>query len=274
MQELTYFINNNKYVLSVEGEPYIGENKILLLEDDDLTKNTDWHKAGYIVANINPEKYYTNLVREISDLIRKTIETFLDIKIEKFILENYHKYIVSDEQHVMIIHHLQAYSSIDYFPMSYHVLNEIVSQLANKKVSCYVPQNIASGRFFLRIVRPNKHDYNPPHKDVWLDHLRHALNIYLPIVGANDNSNLPIIPESHLWPENFITRTKFGSKINNIDYRVSSLLSGNNQLLMIRPEIKLGQFLLFSPYLVHGGAINTNEDQTRISLEMRFWRNE
>ncbi len=30
--------------------------------------------------------------------------------------------------------------------------------------------------------------------------------------------------------------------------------------------------LLFSPYLIHGGAANREPDRTRVSLEMRFWR--
>ena len=32
------------------------------------------------------------------------------------------------------------------------------------------------------------------------------------------------------------------------------------------------EVLVFSPYLIHGGAFNQQTDRTRVSLEMRFWR--
>ena len=41
---------------------------------------------------------------------------------------------------------------------------------------------------------------------------------------------------------------------------------------MVRPPVEENQVLVFSPYLVHGGAVNLNADVTRISLEVRFWR--
>jgi ectoine hydroxylase-related dioxygenase (phytanoyl-CoA dioxygenase family) len=39
-----------------------------------------------------------------------------------------------------------------------------------------------------------------------------------------------------------------------------------------RPDPQAGEVLVFSPYLIHGGAMNFNSDVTRLSLEMRFWR--
>ena len=40
---------------------------------------------------------------------------------------------------------------------------------------------------------------------------------------------------------------------------------------MIRPNPKLGEALIFTPFLIHGAAVN-NSDLTRISLELRFPR--
>ena len=41
---------------------------------------------------------------------------------------------------------------------------------------------------------------------------------------------------------------------------------------MTRPDPNPDEVLVFSPYLIHGGAVNLNEDMTRVSLEMRLWR--
>jgi ectoine hydroxylase-related dioxygenase (phytanoyl-CoA dioxygenase family) len=43
---------------------------------------------------------------------------------------------------------------------------------------------------------------------------------------------------------------------------------------MIRPNPMENQLMIFSPYLIHGCAINNNEDITRMSLEVRFIRND
>jgi ectoine hydroxylase-related dioxygenase (phytanoyl-CoA dioxygenase family) len=40
----------------------------------------------------------------------------------------------------------------------------------------------------------------------------------------------------------------------------------------IRPDPKIGEVLVFSPYLIHGGSVNLNDDTTRISIEVRLWR--
>jgi len=34
----------------------------------------------------------------------------------------------------------------------------------------------------------------------------------------------------------------------------------------------VNQVLVFSPYLIHGGAVNLNSNETRISIEIRLWK--
>ena len=58
-----------------------------------------------------------------------------------------------------------------------------------------------------RIVRPKKSDFNPPHRDIYYDNLRNALNCFMPIFGVNEKSSLPILKGSHLWKENKTIRT-------------------------------------------------------------------
>ena len=39
---------------------------------------------------------------------------------------------------------------------------------------------------------------------------------------------------------------------------------------MIRPNPSINELLLFSPYLIHGCSDNDNDNITRMSLEIRF----
>ena len=43
---------------------------------------------------------------------------------------------------------------------------------------------------------------------------------------------------------------------------------------MICPNPNINQIMLFSPYLIHGCSNNNNDNITRISLEMRFIKND
>ena len=126
--------------------------------------------------------------------------------------------------------------------------------------------------FCVRVVRPRSRDNNPPHRDVWLDRLRHAINIYVPLAGSTALSSLPIVPGSHLWAESEIERTVSGARVNGIEFTVPSVVGSTKPLRIVRPDPGLNEFLVFSPYLIHGGAFNQLPDRTRVSLEMRFWR--
>jgi len=70
--------------------------------------------------------------------------------------------------------------------------------------------------------------------------------------------------------------TKGGAffKYINKKYSVDAVVASKRPLDMIRPDPQIDQMMLFSPYLIHGCADNSNENETRISLEVRFIRND
>ena len=119
-------------------------------------------------------------------------------------------------------------------------------------------------------------DFNPCHRDVYLDFYRNTVNIYLPVIGSTDNTSLKIQPGSHKWSESETIVTKGGAffKSTNKKYSVDAIVASKQPLEMIRPNPNEEQLMLFSPYLIHGCADNNNENTTRISLEVRFIRND
>jgi ectoine hydroxylase-related dioxygenase (phytanoyl-CoA dioxygenase family) len=93
----------------------------------------------------------------------------------------------------------------------------------------------------------------------------------MPLWGSNENSSLPLVPGSHYWRESDIERTKAGSKVDGIQFTVPAVTATRYGLSAIRPNPAQDEVLVFSPYLTHCGGKNLSSEQTRLSLEMRFW---
>jgi hypothetical protein len=123
----------------------------------------------------------------------------------------------------------------------------------------------------VRINRPNSTDFNPPHRDGSLSFWRNTVNLWIPIHGCNEQTRLPVAPASHLIAERDCLQTApKGAKINGKTYNVPAIIchrGGNWQ--MRRPPANFGEALIFTPYLVHGAAVNLSQ-QTRVSLELRL----
>jgi len=58
--------------------------------------------------------------------------------------------------------------------------------------------------------------------------------------------------------------------VNGASYTIPAVVGAKRPLDVVRPNPTSDQVLVFSPYLIHGGAVNFDEAQTRISVEMRF----
>jgi hypothetical protein len=269
---INYIINDKLFTFNFEGEFEKGNDNVLLEEDDNLLENTVFNDLGYTIQPfLNP-----NQNEELKNVVEKIIKELIvhngGTIDANFTLETYHKY-VSDELQLKIAKSIKDGWKLEDFPFDLNLINDRISQILGQKVSTKAKdENIHD--FYLRIVRPNcLQDNNPPHRDVWLDRLRNAVNIYHPICGSTENSALPILPSSHKLKESSLIRTSKGAILNNTEYTVPCVVAINDETLnMIRPNPTENEVLLFSPYLVHGGGYNTNEDMTRISLEMRFWK--
>ena len=188
-------------------------------------------------------------------------------------LHNYHNEI-TDVEHKQILNDM---------PYKRDMSNEIteLSDYIEKLVSVELGQNIKifNGDLWVRICRPSSIsniDYNPCHRDIYLDFYRNVVNIYLPIVGSNSKSSLLLEPGSHKWNETETRVTSGGTHFRNSNkkYSVDTIVSSKKPLNMIPPNPAIDEMMIFSPYLIHGCATNDNIDTTRISLEVRFIRDD
>ena len=271
---MNYKLNDKIVRLNVSGSLERGQDDCLILQDDNLIEGCSWEQAGYIVDDILSVSDYVALKEGVKLLISEALcscGVFVDESV--FTLEDYHKLCPNQAVHLSVIEFLRMNAALNNLPIDPSCLDQKISQICGKSVSSNVESVLASGYFFIRIVRPERfHDNNPPHKDVWIDRLRHALNLYLPIAGSNQHSSLSVVEGSHLWPESRVARTAPGASVNGVRFSVPAAVSLNEELSMLRPNVAARQGLVFSPYLLHGGAVNLNTDKTRVSLEIRFWR--
>ena len=266
--KFSFKYENKLYNFYIDGQTMVGDNFCMLEKDLNLLANTRFNDSGYSVQDFIDKQSIIEIRNGISTYINGLIDKSSGI----IDLSKYHEY-VDESAHQKIASQLVGIP-IKNFPISPNVLINFMSKLLGFDL-CLNPSHSSEllPHFSLRIVRPNSDDNNPLHRDVWIDRLRNAINIFFPITPANKDSNLGIIPGSHMWKESEIERTVSGSSVNGKKYTVPAVVGAKYKLNFKRPIINDEQILIFSPYLIHGAAVNfTNE--TRVSLEMRFWKKE
>ncbi len=256
---------------SVEGDRRYGPDEVLLAAHDDLTQQADWAEAGFTVASFLPDETYREFMTGVRSLFRTFFQQAgIDLP-ERVPLNQYHQLTnFNDKTHLVIVDQAKLLN-VQEFPVALSWVEQRVSELCGVRVRAYNPHN-GERVFHFRIIRPQRNDNNPLHRDVWLPEYHDAVNIYVPLAGSNEHSSLTLVPGSHHWSESVIERTVRGAKVHGVQFNVPGVTDSQNPLTIVRPNPAANEVLVFSPYLVHGGAVNLNEDLTRISLEMRFWR--
>lgn len=268
---VVYKINQEELSFNLEGNVIIGKEEVLYLKDIKLLENSDFETSGYKVLPFLDEEKFTKIQNGITKIIYDILKSINIDAPEDFKLEDYHNY-VDDEKHLEIAKIIQHGWHVSNFPIDFGIIDNEISKIINFEVTTDAP-HINFNNFFVRIIRPSKtKDNNPPHRDVWIDRLRNCVNIYYPICGSDDRSSLPIIPGTHLLSESLIERSGEGAKLNGTQFTVPCVIKVNNEIPnMIRPDVQDGEIMIFTPYLVHGGGANLNQDKTRVSLEVRFF---
>jgi len=265
-------LNGEAVPYQVEGRSGGTDNdQILLAADHDLTACTPWAAAGFAVLPGLPAPYHAQLQAGLLDLFREALRTAGCPRPADFDGTQYHHLVGNDmERHLAVIAQTKSYD-ISRFPIPLEVMETYLSAACGQPVRAH-NYHADERVFHLRIVRPGRPDNNPLHRDVWLAELRDGLNIYLPVAGSTARSSLTLVPGSHHWPENAVVRTEGGAVYHGVPYTVPGVLRPVRPLDLIRPNPGPDEVLVFSPYLLHGAAANLNEDATRVSLEMRFWK--
>lgn len=265
------YIDEESFSFDVEGDFFWGEDEVLFEEKGNVISNVDWVYRGYSVVPIFSMEEFDSLKNSIqNNLLRAFSENGIAIDKNQFSLGKYHEFIADDAMHNKIISITRNLEVTD-FDLDLDVIAQRFGTILRQKLSTFVPE-LGKSHVQIRISRPNSLDINPPHKDGYLSYWKNIVNVWIPIVGCNEKSSLPVLSGSHLINEKEIFRTQSkGAQINGNTYYVPCILkAGNKEMKMIRPNPQPTEALIFTPFLIHGAAVNGNTDLTRISLELRF----
>lgn len=265
------YIDEKPFQFEVEGDFFWGKDEVLFLKNDSVLDNVKWRNVGYKVVSAFTPSEFKLLRNSVQENICKAIqETGGAVDIESFELDKYHNYVTTNEHHLEVINITRNLTVKD-LKFNINNLVERFEKILECKLTSWVDA-IQKSHVQIRISRPNSLDINPPHRDGYFSYWENIINIWVPISGCNKFTSLPVVPGSHMLSEKDILRTSSkGAKINGNIYHVPCVLeSKEGSFYMKRPNPKEGEALLFTPYLIHGSAINQTANQTRVALELRF----
>jgi len=256
--ELQYIIDEDTLKIQIpEYQIFVnGDNEVLSNSETDITHKLDWYDQGFTVEKFVSEDEFYKIKKGIENSIKKIIHTTLGTDVNGFELENYHKYVKNNDEHFKIVSQTRDLFTKDFvFDIDYLIPK--LEKVLKIKLTDYDELNDYRSHIIVRINRPS---YIPK-----------FVNFWIPICGVNEESVLPICPYSHLIPENKILRTNNGSTVNDNKYRVRLIKSWGESTKLIRPKVINGEVLIFSSHLIHGLAVNNQNNTTRVALEFRLY---
>ena len=190
-------------------------------------------------------------------------------KNKKITFANYHNFI-DDKQH----QHIQ-WELTNYFrDKKLHVLCfESIREL----LYTYFGQSILIQKNpFLRIARPLKSEDNIGlHKDTIYGQSPYEMSIHIPLMSLGSKSCLKFAKNSHLIDDKKIkfikseNLIKKGSKQHKLGKPYNAKKIVPNRYKEKAVPLKYGEFVFFSPAIIHGQDVNLDKNLTRFSFDVR-----
>ena len=260
----SYFIDTNKITRNLSADIEFNEiDKSIISQDLNLMDGLNENKDGYLICDFLRNDSMENLTNSVLNYISKKFGETITSK-------NYNEFFLKMDTSYFHKKMKQVYEGIPFsaLPFNINFLENWASDILQKKVKLFY---LKEPTLLIRIIRPFASDFNPPHRDVYINRLRNKVNCFMPLLGVNSESSLPIIPKSHNWKESETTRTKLNPTIDGVKFSVPAMLYKKDlsPLILTRPKVNYGQVMIFSPYCIHGGAKNFSKE-TRMSFEFRF----
>jgi hypothetical protein len=233
-------------------------------------KSKHFTNYGYEIIN-------SNLVIE-HDEFEKLMSQYFSNNISEFLKEDTVLKNMSNFHDIANKTNLDHHAFIKFIsrklPKEFHKTNFIKKIISNCEKFIGKNIKITDDLIWFRICRPGFDDSNDFHRDHWFPNYNDVLNLYIPICGSYSDSAMKIVPKSHKWSEEEVVPTFSGDSgekyiKNGVAYSAPGIKYCKYEIIPHRPDIRLGDFMIFHPKCVHGGGDNFSND-TRISIEIRI----
>jgi ectoine hydroxylase-related dioxygenase (phytanoyl-CoA dioxygenase family) len=262
---MKYLLGKKEFKIKIDQD-VVNENEISTNHKDLIGNKQSWYSKGYTSVSL-PDAFFFEIRTKTIAYIKKAIQEALNIDMQS--IDKYHRLVQNNEQHINVLSQIGKLIDPSKLGIDIVLLEKEIKKKCgiNIELSCRDVSDI-------RIFRPytgGKMDNNPLHRDTWLPILNNCINVYIPIIGNTRFSSLCIVPGSHLWNTGEVERTVTNAKIEGVQYGLPSVTTIKRKYNILRPKLSHEEVLLFSPNIIHGGAVNLNKDVTRVSIEIRFW---
>ena len=233
-----------------------------------LPNDEAFQSEGRRTAQIFTEAQMAELFAAIEAIVYKDLLTFQP-GVTDFDLHDYHHIVADDTIHRSISKWgIQTHEIAEFYRIAQARMEEILGiDLMTKTIT----HNGKPGQYIgYRLVRPGREDHNPFHRDSWIEYWQDTINVWLPLSGFDGQNGLQFIEQSHLFDNEGIYRTRSGYVSGGKTYHVPAAMAFDHPFTIVRPALRSGEGIIFSPYLIHGNGVNSSQNETRVSLEFRF----
>jgi|MDSW01.1.fsa_nt_gb hypothetical protein len=244
-------------------------NQGVILAHDRVNSKDVFARYGYIIFEHPQRSLFYDLKEEFTNYLSDSIKKFSNVKQTLDCLENYHSFVLNND----INHH--KYIKTSGRKINDHLLHSGYMKILIEQCEDHFGSNMSIFRDLgeFRVSRPDENDFSPFHRDHWFGYFTPLLNLYIPLAGSWCDSAMQIVPKSHLWTEEQAVPS-FGAgegktEKDGVSFSVPTLKYCEFELKQHCPDIHEGNFMAFSPKLIHGNAEN-NSIETRFSLEIRL----
>jgi len=190
-------------------------------------------------------------------------------KNKKITFSNYHNY-VNDEKHQKIQWELAKYFRDNKLHLiCFEGIREFLYSQFGQSI-------LVQKKPFLRIARPFKEQDNIGlHKDTIYGQNPYEMSIHVPLMSLDYKSCLKFAKNSHLLNDKKIqfykskSLFKKGSRQHKLGKPYEPKKIINNKYNERALPLKYGEFVFFSPAIIHGQELNLDKNLTRFSFDVR-----
>lgn len=221
-------------------------------------------KNGYIVKKIKNKNLLDPFKKIIKKHFNKTNKYYSKISLKKF-----HQIAIKCQNEINNTNfNYEFYKSEKSF---------LKKMFKNDKV-------MISSVITLRAVRPNTSNTQEVEQIGWHretfygknTYIKHAMNIWFPLINVSKRSYLSIIPKSHLIedkkikrrvliPKNYSVKKFSNAHKLGFPYAPKKIISGVNLNKPKRVKVNKNSYIIFSQLLIHGNSVN-NTNSLRFAM--------